>query len=876
VPNQQALSLYLISIPAATLGVTALPAVQWEPVVTDPDPSGFPTPLTFPNSGQPFVMATKSVALVPIAPRQALDGIIATYNSTTPQEAAIQFTLPFGMVATATLDPSASFIITSPGLKQVQPTFITSNLVGGDQISITAPVPRLIRPIGGTQSPSLQGTTTLLQNALYNGANSTPTVISPVDEAFNHTFGPGGSNACVPITRIDISGFGESTFSDWRNPADDAATISKVNFNVMLGRTSREVVQLYSIKYCWGTRVVRTITIDRQNSGIVVRSDSGWQAVTEGLYQYPKTGITTHAGVVLGITNVTNIRDTSSTYTTPDGSQVMGVQYDCGVILENVVKGANADGLVPARDLIGYVQLTDRTAQPPLGQLADDQYADLINAVGPMGGPIDCVVNINNSGQLMRITNIGVAPTLSSPGNFEFVMQARGAPVLPAGGLWSFVTQQSSNPAPEAVDPVSGVPLIKRNSTTVAPITTYPYIFQDGADLLSTSPETVYSLMQSTGTQRLIFPQPKIESTGSHQITSTMVPIPADPFVLGTATGPFCSIDLCIPFNDANYSLAISSSGDLTLQLPQSSFTTNVQPRVLRNSKALKTVAYCSDENGKPSVMTITINTASKIPWSVSITNMSLATESGSLGEVARVVGDISSDSQTPTQLLNSRLVFGGAIQPVQKVVSFLQQFAKLPAPAIAMTNDWQLQAGLKFDLEKYLEDVPGLKAFLEQFIVDFDFKLVCEVTPADTSFDAEFELTVKFKTPFAVVVIGLASFEIHMQDSGNTYTITLGAGLGVDFPVSGIFKAIAYFAVTQSLIIGDTVLGLGTGTLLKGSVNIDDIVDVDIEIEASMAMVEVKCLDGSGNSANSIWGFAQVTIAIEVTVFALLDVGFS
>ncbi|MCJ1379351.1 hypothetical protein MMC17_002452 [Xylographa soralifera] len=866
-------NLYL-EAPNNTVGVITLPAVQWEPVVTVPDPAAFPTPLTYPDCGETFVMVTESVTLVPIAPRQAIDGILGTYNSSAPQEVAARFTLPFGMEATTQLVPSTSILFSSPGLRQVQPTFSSSNLTGGDQISFTPASSRLLHPIGQVRSPSLQGSTTLLQNALYNGTSTTSTVLSPIDGAFNPTFGPSGSNPSIPITRIDISGFGESTFSDWRNPADAAATISKVNFNVMLGRTSREVVQLYSIKYPWGTQVVRTITIDRQNSGVVVRSDSGWQAVSQGLYQYPKPGITTNSGVVLGITNIANIRDTGSTFTTPDGSQLMGVIFDCGVIMENVVKGAGPDGTVPGRNLLGYVQLTDRTALPPLGQLADDQYADLINAVGPMGGQIDCVININKSGLLMRIKSIGVAATTSSSGSIEFVMQAGGAPVLPGGGLWSFVSQGSSDPSPNAVDPINGVPLIRRNATTVAPITNYPYIFQNGVDLLPSSPATYICLMHSTGTQRLIFPQPMIESTGPSQITSTITPFLADPYVLATATGPFCHVNLCIPFNNANYSLAISSTGDLKLQLPQPSFTTNTQPRVLRSSKTLETIAYCSDEKDIPSVVTISIDTSLAKPWSISITNMSLATSSGSLGEVVRIVGDIESDSQTPTQIVNSRVLFGKALQPVQTVVSFLDHFGQIPAPTVAMTNDWQIQAGLKFDFAEYLKAVPALASLIKQFVVDLDFKLVAEITAQDTTMDAEFEVTLKFKTPFGLDVIGLASFEIHMADEGNTYIITLGAGLGVSFDCAG-FDAIAYFAVTQSLIIGDDIFGLGTGTLLKGSIDLE-IVEVDIEVEASMAVIKVSCTGPNGDAESTIWGFAQATIAVEISIAFIIDIGFS
>ncbi|MGH2322810.1 hypothetical protein, partial [Enterococcus faecalis] len=80
-----------------------------------------------------------------------------------------------------------------------------------------------------------------LHNARWNGAPTSTTVLTPIDDTFNTNFGPTVATARVPVTRIDISGFGESLFSDWRNPVDAAAIISKARFDVIVGRTSREI-----------------------------------------------------------------------------------------------------------------------------------------------------------------------------------------------------------------------------------------------------------------------------------------------------------------------------------------------------------------------------------------------------------------------------------------------------------------------------------------------------------------------------------------------------------------------------------------------------------------------------------------------------------
>src|SRR5213075_2606745 len=98
--------------------------------------------------------------------------------------------------------------------------------------------------------------------------------------------------------------------------------------------------------------------------------------------------------------------------------------------------------------------------------------------------------------------------------------------------------------------------------------------------------------------------------------------------------------------------------------------------------------------------------------------------ESGSLGEVTRIVGTIDSRASAPTQLADSRFVFGPPLRPVADLVSFLEKFGSIPPPTVAMTNDWQLLTGIVFDFTKYaLFLSPPVRAFVEQFIVDLDVK---------------------------------------------------------------------------------------------------------------------------------------------------------
>jgi hypothetical protein len=853
--------------------VLTLPAVQYEPVLT-PDastsfPNPFPSPLTFGDTGGATLFATDAVELVPVAPRPAIDAMLAAYNSPSqPSRVAIRFTLPFGIAAVAELERSIIPLFASPSLGEVTPRFSVAGLTGGDQLSVRAAVSLLL--LNNAQSPSLAGLAVQLHDARANGLPTMTTVLSPIDDTFNSTFGPTSAAPRVPVTRIDISGFGESVFSDWRSPGDDPPTISKAQFEVFVGRTALEVVQAYSILYPYAVRVVRTITIERTNSAAVVRHDSGWQAVSDGLYAFPEAGLTTHPGIVRSVTHVGNIRDTGQTYTTKDADQIelMAVRFDCDVQIENAVAGAGPTG-VPARDQLGYVQLTRVAAH---GQLLAAQYAQLLVDVGALGGPIDCIVDIGGSGQRMRVARVDVGATKFSGGP-DFAMTAWGSPIFPGGGQWSFLQQTAAGGAPQAVDRDRGIPLIRAGAAPAPPPSSSPYRYADPADTLTPdNPSSDYGILHATGTQRTFFPRPKIEA-GSHALTSTRPPVLADPYVLATATGLFPSTDSCIPFPDANYSLQIGAGGNLKLARPSPNFTTPVLKRVVQQSGAVRTIVYCNDELSPPnlSVVTLAIDTSAALPWSIEIDNLSLATESGSHGEISRVVGNFKADAATPATFAGAHLVFGPALQPVQTVVSFLENFGPMPPLNVNMTNDFAVKAGLKIDLQDLLLVLPPpISAVLTEFVDDLDFSVLEHISATKASAETQFELTITVPTPFTpIVAIGLAQFTIKIgSDFGTAFEFLLGFGVGVDFKI-GPFEASAYFAETQFLITGDTVFGLGAGSIIKGSVDLE-VVSIDISVEAKIALLHVDCGGGS-----SIYGVAQVTFALEITIAFVIDINF-
>lgn len=849
--------------------VLTLPAVQWEPVLTasDPQDPNFPRELTFANCGGITEIAANTVELIPLAPRPALDALLTTYNRVNdPRPVAVRFTLPFGIVAVAEIMRTGSLARPGQSLSSVAPSFRGEGLSGGDQLSIRAQLPLV--GFGAHESPSLPGLAVQLHNAQFNAVPTPYTVLTPIDVTFNLNFGPSAPAPRVPVTRLDLSGFGESLFSDWRNPAEGAGLISKAQFNVIVGRTSFEVVQARSLLYPYAVKVVRTITIERQNDAAIARHDSGWQAVSDGTYSYPKPGLITHPGVVRGFFNVSNIRDTGQRFTTSDSSELMAVRFDGDLTMENAVLGAGPRG-VPVRDQLGYVQLTDPHG---FGQLAPDQFAQLIAAVGPLGGAIDCVLDIGGSGQRMRVLRVGIAAT-PGMGGPEFAMAAWGSPSFPGGGQWSFLRQAAPGDAPQPLDRDQGVPLVRAGAAS-APQPTSPYRFADPEDTLRPdAPAADYGIVHSTGTQRLFFPRPKIEVTGAPAITSTRPPLLADPYLLSTSVGLFPRTENCIPFPDANYALQIEPGGNFKLQRQGPGFTVPPLQRTLIDANAVRTIVYYADENGNPSTVTIAIDTAAPVPWSTRITNTSIATESGSRREMSRIVATLDASAASPTKFRDARYVFGPPLKPVQELVSFLEQFGPLPPLSVAMTNESSLEVGSKISLAELLDFLaPGAGDLVKQFVDQLDITITEKLLPTKGKSKAQFEFVIKIPTPFTPVVsIGLGKFIIQVaSDSGETMVFQVGTGVGVSFLV-GPFQAVVYYALTMFGIVGDVVFGLGASALFKGTIDLK-VVSIDTSAEAKTALLHVKCNAGADST---IWAVGQVTFAIELTIAFVIDINF-
>jgi hypothetical protein len=290
-----------LQAPAKRTQALLLPQFQWEPVHNMPnlrsgDVDGY---LHSEQDGGPAFVAAQSVNLVPVAPVPVATELVRAYQQD-GVAALSKFTLPFGIVARIT---TARLTRRTPAEHHPGPS-----------------APHSHRPI---PEPLLAGHGS---RPTFSGASSgSSTLRAVVPATVSNAF-----VAEVPITRIDLSGYGASLFSRWLLPGDPDVGITQVSFDAVHGRTSFERIQMVSYLWPCLARMIRTIVLQRQGSGMVRRWDSGWLATTPGRFRLPGKFERTHAGVVDGMYDIREVTDTSQTLMV-GGAEVEAVYYDADV-----------------------------------------------------------------------------------------------------------------------------------------------------------------------------------------------------------------------------------------------------------------------------------------------------------------------------------------------------------------------------------------------------------------------------------------------------------------------------------------------------------------------------------------------------------------
>jgi hypothetical protein len=199
----------------------------------------------------------------------------------------------------------------------------------------------------------------------------------------------------VPISSIDLSGYGASMVSAWADPQVGSG-IDQARFQVFVGRTAYELVEAQTYILPWRIPVVDTTVFERDSAGYVARHNTGWRARDVAAFQY-EVGTPVEQGGVRDIRNVRNIRASGAAdIVVPKLGPFRPVLFDADVmLLTDTSPGSHGlavtnptNGILPSRGMLGYLRLA--SGDPP--SLADAtallaQVAAL-NAA-PAAGPIN-------------------------------------------------------------------------------------------------------------------------------------------------------------------------------------------------------------------------------------------------------------------------------------------------------------------------------------------------------------------------------------------------------------------------------------------------------------------------------------------------------
>jgi hypothetical protein len=777
----------LVSKPA-NLSVITLPPVQWEAISTIPNPNvqpkNFPSPAHSMDTGDPAVIRTLSTyELVPITPAAVMNDLVNSFSEAVnkaDQHGTVFLNLPFGMKSYFRLEQLFDNGIWYWGftVENNRPEFKRFYLTGGNQLSIAA-YHKDSNP--ETESPGFNGATIQTRNLVNQFGDVTGlSVLGPfVDTIFNKEFRPGGSSARVPLRRVDISGYGATLFSNWRNPDAQIAATSQAKFDVLIGRTAHEIIQVKSILYCCGASLVRTITIQRNAGGGVTRHDSGWVAEGPGLFDfsYKPQGAANkvpnpfefHTGLLKGYYNITNIRDSVRIVEIPsisgaEKAKLQEVFFDADLLVEDVVKG-QVNAFVNTKNQKGFVQL-----EPSGKPISEEQLTHLLKQEGPLGGPVDCLVNIGRSGQEMRVVRVDTNPQF---GSNVFVNALRGSLVLNQEGNWGIVQQKSNSI--QAVQQNAGIPLIRYNPTPTK------YQFTEPAE----DPSNEYGLIHSSNSHRVLFSAPYITHSDPH--IHTKQPAYADIYALLNSNNIFPPVSETFPVGAGPGKLKVHANGLLEL-VSQGKLTIAPGQRKIYKDASFASYIEYFDKNSNPSQGFISINPGDPEKWKTEIKQYKHVYDIGEDSRVKLFHLSYHASGIQPAKLDKPSIEFGSSLKSVGDMLRILDKddLGEINVDSHNIESHFKYKISYEAKIEFELHSVAP---FYEKKI---------HFWPAGPKKEEE-EPKLKyygipaFVPPFLYFTVKVGIVASH-DEKGEYLNLKLAATLGVQ--VGDVLKVVAIYAV--------------------------------------------------------------------------------
>jgi len=964
-----------------------VPHISWEPVINLSDiqekpvdpPQGF---LGFPDDGGPTRIFNTSARTVTLAPIPVTNFLIEEFSNGSEVATFSIYTLPFGLNAMARINPDNHFPAGGDGSEFAlnQPKFET-DLKGGIQLKTTGAYNEV------QDNLNFEGNTLQRTNLISSNPNNTSVLGESVTGIFNNEFSAAGqfgffTNRGVPLERIDFSGYGASMFSNWLNSDAKFAQTSQAKFDVLIGRTAHEVIQVRSVIYPWGIYVVRTITLFRVGSGYVYRVDSGWRAETDGEYDFnfsvedyggtnfantfedyyagftpdPPEEIKNlrpyafYPGVVKRISNVQNIRETTDfpnfNYNRPkvaaeaymdengkvvpvEGTPELGADWNvtltpvfftANVKIDDVKEGA-VDGTVLSKEMVGYVQIT-----PAGTPIPRDALAQLLRERPEISGAVDCLVDIGQTGQTMRISRVEINNSLDANFREVFAGAAKGTPVLPKDGSWAVALHNAQT---EEVTPISetyGVPLIRGgewlrggDGTWSANQLNEDLRLADPVDLLGNNPGDLFNFafIQNTGSQKTLFSQPAFEQ--GLKVLKSATQHFADAYHLLNSKGIFPNlndIDALLDLDAENISVNILKEGYKLIEKGTDALANPVKKALKKvlpkgpwywvgsanGDEPVKIYLRYSTPDAPDSILDFDIDSEAK-KWVSAMNDTSIVVDLGDMEELFIVRGSFNSEKGNPVSVDKPILEVGPDLKPIYDVLVILVELSQSldtgsygdllkKGLEVAMSNspetwDYKFSAEKEIPLLRFpppaldsptsplrLEASMALGAY---FNMDTPTSLdVDQLIPSAGAYVEFFaQLSVMCVSIAAATVYAVGQTEVKIYGdikSGPGIAMRHGFGveLSVGLPVVGSVSLLYMVGIdmdlnTNQIEVGAFLLFRGRAEILGG------IITVTIYIEAQGTITR-QLPAGTGGETNME---AQVTFGLDISIFLVINISF-
>ena len=877
--------------------VFALPQIQWEPVRTlDKDQDlitmgYFPSPLASPDDGGATQIASAATTLAPTIPDLTIDAMLDAYKDGTEMQMAT--TLPFGIKTLMRLRPEENSTQQADRIQRVEPVFKSISMIGGLQLAVEAGESKAPQP---TADPGFEGVSFQQPNGvdLETGAprnisvlGSTADPDGSVEAMFNQEFL--FSRPKVPVNRLDISGYGSSTFSDWRNPFAAFAEASKVEFQVMVGRTALEVVKFVSVIYPWGIRVTRSVTIERGAGSGVIRRDSGWQPTSSGLldFSYIPEGATdvetspyvVHPGLIRGLFDIRRIRPADrDKIELTQGGAVQPMLFDAEFELGTDDSFVRA----PSRGILGYLHL-----EPVGDPITADDLEQLLDTMGPAGGPLDTDLILDKSGLNCRVVRaeVGSSPEAAGP---AFAAAVLSIPTFSTAGSWSV----AAFPGPTSIDALSeaavldeGVPLIRRgragtpiNGRINVPTPDPAIRFADASDLFRTGglepePERDFAFLQVCPTHSFAYRRPYVEA-GATEILAGLPALFADVVTRTAGSALF-------PPEDMTITLPASTKLTVDAGVPRLSSPINMSvtrgPITLSESESAGALL----EYGGT---TLSLDIG-RDNWSVMMPSVEIQNTILGISNVSGIRFDLVGGNAVPDRLDNVKSLLGGFFNDVFEAIPGLSPQQDMPPYELRATNakhkvKFKVVLKFKASLSEQLKLTGTLRNEIgyEELAVPED-KLPAGVDSLEVTqgfYGAGIGFTLRGEIPVGggyLLVIGVG-WELGFQrgfgadipggDAVKAKTkvisntrIEAGAGYGGDL---GPFEAKGYLIGIFLYTVQGNAIGFGLGVRWEFKAKI-----LIAEVSAYMEAIGILLLE---DSKKYIVGQAEVGINVKICAF--------